>query len=121
MKTPEQVQRWRDNHHRALESLATNGKSGLSLWRALLRIERKAHGYATALCIRDISEAEQNRVEREIRESVRKAFGCIPAGFHLNRDPRGYALKIDPDNGANIPEGMRKDWGGYGILAAEID
>lgn len=121
MKTPEHVQRWRDNHHRALESLAANGKSGLSLWRALMRIERKAHAYAEALCSRDVSEAEQDRVEKEIRESVRKAFGCIPAGFYLNRDPRGHALKLDPDNGANIPVGLQKDWGGNGILAAEID
>ena len=120
MKAPEHVQRWRGNHHRALQTLATNGKSGLSLWRALLRIERKAHSYAEALCSRDISEAEQNRVENEIRESVQKALGCIPAGFFINRDPRGYSLKIDPDI-TYIPEGLQKDWGGFGILAADID
>ena len=39
----------------------------------------------------------------------------------VNRDPRGYALKIEDEyvraNGLQI----HRDWGGYGILAPEID
>lgn len=39
----------------------------------------------------------------------------------INRDPRGYALKIQEDwvysHGANI----YRDWGGYGIIAPEYN
>lgn len=46
----------------------------------------------------------------------------------VNRDPRGYALKIDDEWLRTIPtEAMRqrfsplhRDWGGYGILAPDL-
>jgi len=120
----EHVQRWRENHHAALATLATNGKSGKQLWQALTRIERDAHSYAERLCsgrFVEMTEAQQDRTERDILERVTKVFGALPVGFQLNRDPRGYALKLDPDAGAVIPSGMHKDWGGYGILAAVIE
>lgn len=44
-------------------------------------------------------------------------MGTIPEGFFWNLDPRGYALKIDPEKGGVV--GLMTDWGGYGILAPE--
>ena len=57
---------------------------------------------------------------------IAKIFGgTIPEGVFINSDPRGHALKLDCGDagqpGVTIPEGMEKDWGGNGILAAEID
>lgn len=38
----------------------------------------------------------------------------------VNRDPRGYALKIDDAWMREHRPGLHQDWGGYGIIAPEI-
>lgn len=38
----------------------------------------------------------------------------------LNRDPRGYALKIDSEYVRAHSLAIHRDWGGYGIIAPEI-
>lgn len=51
--------------------------------------------------------------------------GCqVVTGIHVNRDPRGYALKLDDEwvrnyrkNGASF----YTDMGGYGILAPDLN
>lgn len=115
----------------ALESLwqGDPGKrpEGVTLWRRLRRIETKAHNAATAQCngaayggepFRE--EAEEELFDKETTVKVGRVFGGkVPEGFFINGDPRGYALKIDPDKGT-VPEGMSTDWGRYGILAADI-
>lgn len=135
----ENVTRWRIAHHRALESLraAHCSKSGIQLWRKLCEIERLAHAGATAHCngenIRivwplfgprdyDFSTDENawEKLSAVAIDCIRNIFGHVPAGFFVNGDARGYALKLDPDKVA-IPEGMHTDWGSYGILAAVID
>lgn len=123
MKANDHIQRQRMNHHRALEAIATNGKPGLSLWRALLRIEREARKHYTLVSNgrANPTEEEQKRIDEQFTARVAKALGALPAGFTLNDDARGCALKLDPDQGATIPEGMHRDWGGYGILAPTID
>jgi hypothetical protein len=113
------IDRRRANHHRALESLATNGQSGLQLWRKLRRIEKRAHSFATAYCNGDIDSAEWELFTEEFTQSVAEVFGQLPQGFFVNGDARGYALKLDNEK-VTIPQGMDTDWGGYGILAAEI-
>jgi hypothetical protein len=52
--------------------------------------------------------------------------GAVPV--FVNRDPRGYALKIDADWLATIPAnemrqrfaGLHRDWGGFGILVPDL-
>jgi hypothetical protein len=39
----------------------------------------------------------------------------------LNRDPRGYALKIDDEWMRSQAHPLHRDWGGYGIIAPEIE
>lgn len=145
MKTQAQqaIQERRQRHHTALATLANKPASeGLSIWRKLRRIERIANAAATAQCNcapyqgqpfrpdwhKDGSEGtEENPTQYEvfcdsIRAQVAKVFGGeLPKGFKLNQDPRGYSLKIDKDKGGIIPQGMVTDWGGYGILAPEIN
>lgn len=127
------IDRDRSRHHAALASLAPPGVNGLTLWRALRRIERDAHAGAEAYCNGElrrfqlryyggISSTEDGAWDREkqrITERVAKVFGgYVPEGFLVNGDPRGHALKLAI---ADVPPGMVTDWGGYGILAAEIN
>lgn len=131
------VHKARVAHHEALERIF-NGhqlKSGLQIWRALRKIECDANRAAIAYCngesfslvrgsyvfdfTKDATEAWE-LLSGYITSRVVGVLGILPAGFFVNGDPRGYALKIDPENGT-VPPGMHKDWGGYGILAPEIN
>lgn len=121
MKTAnEYITRRRNNHHKALETLAVNGRTGLQLWRKLRRIEKRAQSFAVAYCNGNIDSDDWETFTQEFEQSVKETFGQIPQGFFVNGDPRGYALKLDNEK-VQIPQGMDTDWGGYGILAAEID
>lgn len=123
------IQSRREAHHQALSSLYTEcvgvpanvHNHGLKLWRALRRIERIASKANEDLCnIPDYQERADEIID-SCRTSVRYLFcGTLPNGFFINRDPRGHALKLDNEV-REIPAGLEKDWGGYGILAAEID
>lgn len=118
------VQRRRENHHRALETLAYQvgcETPGLALWRRLRRIENWFTVYSTRYCNGDIDTDAFEQVKQQAKNRLSKVFGGrVPEGVFLNSDPRGYALKLDNEKVA-IPQGMETDWGGYGILAAEID
>lgn len=61
-------------------------------------------------------EVEKDRTRLELV----KIFGKLPTGVFINGDPRGYMLKLDSEK-VTIPEGMYKDWGSDGILAAMIE
>lgn len=117
------VAKQRQAHHNALLKLAShkNKKSGLELWRSLRRVECVFTQISTAYCNGESSEAQWEAGKNRAVAGVHRALGCEPAGLYINSDPRGYALKIDPEQGGFIPEGMHKDWGGYGILAPVID
>lgn len=118
------IQRRRVNHHRALESLAyqVNCETpGLALWRQLRRIESWLSIYSVKYCNGDIDTGKWEAIKDQAQNRLSRVFGGrIPDGIFINGDPRGYALKLDNEK-VQLPEGMEKDWGGYGILAAEID
>jgi hypothetical protein len=74
--------------------------------------------------------AQSEEAMREYKEiisvAVARIFGYkLPPGFFVNRDPRGYTLKIDPENklGALLiaDAGLHTDCGGYGILSPELN
>lgn len=133
------TERFRALHHRALETLRAEHcqLSGLELWRKLVQVERLAHNGAEAACngerIRIVwplfgpreydfcnDENATEALSSVVTDCVRNIFGRVPDGFFVNLDPRGYALKLDPDK-TTIPAGMHTDWGRNGILAAEIN
>ena len=118
--TDKHVLKWRENHHKALAQLRGPKckKSGVALWRTLNRIEQKIHYAATAYCNGTCTPEQYDREKENAEKQVSKLFGHAPNGFFINSDPRGYSLKIDE---AHVPDGMHKDMGGYGILAAMID
>lgn len=118
------IQRRRKNHHKALEVLARQVNcdiNGLTLWRQLMRLERWLSAYSVQHCNGDIDGDKWEEIKDQARVKLAKIFGGrIPNGVFINSDPRGHALKLDNEK-VTIPEGMDKDWGGYGILAAEIN
>lgn len=122
MTTETNVERWRKAHHDALWRLAGRParKTGLQLWRALRRIERQATQATTAYCNGEISSETCDEACEAARLAVERVMGRVPAGFFVNRDPRGCALKIDNEV-VEIPDGLHRDLGGYGCLAATID
>jgi hypothetical protein len=120
----------RARHHQALEALAAPGHTidGLKAWRALRRLERIARQHSTAYCNGERIGAYNYRLEgyeafelfetSEVLPALHRIFGHVPAGFRLNGDARGCALKLRAEH---VPQGMVTDWGRDGILAAEID
>lgn len=65
-----------------------------------------------------LTEKEADSIGRNILESVHRILGKGPAVF-LNGDPRGYALKIEAEAAKELA--IEKDWGGYGIIAPELN
>jgi len=117
----ELTQRRRKAHHAALKELS--GLDGLTLWRKLRRIEtelfRACENYSNGTNGVDLPAWEE--AKRVGRNRLINAFGgTIPQGVFINSDPRGHMLKLDCDV-RSIPDGMERDMGGNGILAAEID
>tara|TARA_R100000315_G_scaffold48981_1_gene23253 strand:- start:2471 stop:2833 length:363 start_codon:yes stop_codon:yes gene_type:complete len=112
----------RARHHHALKGLHTDPENadGLSMWRALRRIEAIASNANEDACNTPEGADRQEGILDGLEEQVKEVFGgCLPGGFFINRDPRGYALKLDNEQ-VTIPDGLGTDWGGYGILAQEI-
>ena len=89
----------------------------------LLQIENICHRSAIDYCNGIIDMNQFDRI-CEIQEAkVNKIFCGKLEGFFINGDPRGYSLKIK-DNVMREKyneTGLHKDWGGYGILAPEIN
>lgn len=92
--------------------------------RTLTRLDRKAHVYNEQWCNGDITEEIYEDAITIITTGVERVFGGkLPDGFVLNRDPRGYALKLDDTyirNAEGPVKDIFRDFGGYGILAPEF-
>jgi hypothetical protein len=120
---PEHVEKWRAAHHAALASIfGLPADEGKQLWKALVKLENKAHKAAEDFCNGDIDDAAWEKIKAEVTIKVNRLArldGKVD-GFFVNGDPRGYALKISDEQARNIP-GLHRDWGGYGCLAARID
>jgi hypothetical protein len=124
--TTESIQRRRTAHHKALEVLAATvgcKTPGLTLWRGLRLIE--AELYRACLNYTNgtngVDEMKWRGAKQAAHNSLENLFGGpIPKGVFINGDPRGHMIKLDNET-VTIPDGMEKDWGGYGILAAEIN
>lgn len=104
---------------------ATNECVGAWLYRKLALLERRAHRAATNLCNVPDYQAKCDKILAKVTGEVRDLFGGkLPAGFTVNRDPRGYALKLEAGplrrhaaTPAATLDGLRRDWGGDFILA----
>lgn len=88
--------------------------------RYLYKQENRAQRAAEGSC--NIADFDYESEEKAVLAAIRKRFPSFPfEGFFLNSDPRGYALKFDPDTTpANSPaRKLPTDFGGYFILCYE--
>lgn len=87
----------------------------------LAKYERTTRRLAMALCNFGDDDGRIDKKFEKIEMKVMAIFDGKLEGFFINRDPRGYALKIDDEimktKYADVP--LEKDWGGYGILSPE--
>lgn len=72
-----------------------------------------AGGYEEADRLADAILAAANRLLGNIESDVVPVF--------INRDPRGHALKIRESWMLTSGAQLHRDWGGYGIIAPEIE
>jgi hypothetical protein len=94
-----------------------------TLSNRLRSIERTAKQGAINLC--DIPNYNFEPDEKKVVAEVQKLFNGKLQGLFIERDPRGYALKIDEkllkEGGIYHDLGIHTDFGQDGILAPEIN
>ena len=75
-----------------------------NIWEQLVKLERKA----TRMSVKDCNTGSDSDFE-PIRKKVLELLPNLsPEDFHLNLDPRGYALKIEDKKAKEL--GMWSDW-----------
>jgi len=93
----------------------------IKLCKKLRTLECQAEKHTTDLC-NGLSEWQELAAEQAldvIELKVRRLLGLTSEDtfFFINRDPRGYALKIRESWRKKSGKKLYKDWGGHGILA----
>lgn len=105
-------------------------KDPVKLCKKLRRLEKAAHDLAERGCNGPewASEEEQDSAYDAILDKVNMLLlfhnNMLPV--FINRDPRGYALKVSSiwqaqQKAAHQPYIGQEDWGGYGIIAPDIN
>ncbi len=118
-------------HGRKLLAIFPNAKEQdpVKLCKKLRRLEAKGAAIALRLCtgpefdspehVDELTESVLGEVDFLLDNDFVK---CSPkrVPIFVNRDPRGYALKIDDTYIREHNLDIERDWGGYGLLAPEI-
>lgn len=112
-----------EQHGKQLNAIFDTGMEPIALCKKLKRLETKAHKLATDYCNGENGVNTDNwdamcqpiitQVERLLFPHGRERH--IP--IFINRDARGYALKINDKAVSYFKLNIHKDMGGYGILA----
>jgi len=97
----------------------------ITLCKRLRRIECEASRYAERLCndptAPSMDSPEHDRVIGRLLARVARILGDGGPPVHINLDPRGYALKIDDTYIREHHIELYSDWGGYGIIAPNLN
>ena len=113
----------------------------LTKWDVLVQTETKARQDACVLCDGsprgkgyytnnpnancEIAENRLIHTENTTKNVLKMWFKDpnedIRRKFFVNRDPRGYALKLELATNEGHQFGIYTDWGGYGILCPKIE
>ena len=94
----------------------------VTLCKQLRTLENRAHAIAIRLCNGPEYPGGYDEVDAttdRIRDNVKRLLGAGEE-IKVNRDPRGYALKINDKYVAKNNLNITRDWGGYGILAPDF-
>ena len=97
-------------------------KDPVALCKKLRRIETVAHKLAEDCCNHLSMESPEYDARHEnLKARIAKVLGDVGPDVDINMDPRGYALKIDDlwMQAANAK--LHRDWGGYGIIAPDLN
>ena len=113
-----------EKHGRQLQAIfpAVADLDPVELCKKLRRIENRTNRAACEACNtqKGADEWEYWHDKAMADLDVLLILGDIPV--FINGDPRGYSLKINDDWMRDHPEiRLHQDWGGYGIIAPEIE
>jgi len=99
----------------------------IALCKKLRRLEAKTSRITTDYCNGDFDAGENGeKLDAALDPILAKVNAILgntgknPVPVFVNRDPRGYGLKIDDDWMRKTGARLYSDWGGYGIIAPEI-
>lgn len=96
-------------------------RNPVSLCRKLRRLEKEAAVIGLRMCNGpEYLEGEDDAACESVLAKVHKVLGIDGPAIFVNRDPRGYALKISDRTMMERGYQLHKDWGGYGIIAPEF-
>lgn len=111
-------------HGENLNRIFDTGLDAVALCKKLRRIEVEAERYALSYCndaqfsnsheLQDLDDMILQQVDKVLHFTEKN----IPVFY--NKDPRGYALKIDDEWVRANEVKIYQDWGGYGILAPDF-
>jgi hypothetical protein len=100
----------------------------VTLCKKLRRLEREASNIGLRLCngpeypTEDAADIATERILDRVDKLI--GFRALGIPVFVNRDPRGYALKIDYEHMLQNHKGavarLHRDWGGYGIIAPDL-
>ena len=110
-----------EKHGKNLNAIFNTKLDNITLCKKLRRLELKAERAAENLCNGTELEESEAKIE-SVKKSLTKIIGTEHGlRVFINRDPRGYALKIDDEDMREKALSLHMDFGGYGILAPEIN
>ena len=97
----------------------------VKLCKKLRRIETALSRIATQYCNGDINDDEIDSESERLMSQVQQLLNVPVLGakwqsIFFNRDPRGYALKIDDKFMREAKLNLHQDLGGYGIIAPDL-
>lgn len=108
---------------------AARGSDPVALCKKLRRLEAEGNTLGVRLCngpefAGGYDEADKVADSILARVNALLGFKLSRVPVFLNRDPRGYALKVREDwqrqrRDANKPR-LPEDWGGYGLIAPDV-
>ena len=95
----------------------------VELCRKLRRLESRGAALGLRMCNGpEYPEGEEDKITVNILAKVDTLLNFKASGVpvFVNRDPRGYALKIDDKWLQEHKPALYSDWGGYGIIAPDL-
>jgi len=123
-KKQERDERILRNGFRLQRTFNVTNLGPLALTKAVHRIETAMHRVAEDYCNGIITEEQSDKKEQSAIKRLDALLNFKAQGIpvFINADTRGYALKISDAWMIGHPEcDLERDWGGYGILAPEIN
>ena len=113
----ELIAKWKDEHIAKINDLFNTCINDDDFYD-LQRLEDEAHSIAEYYCEHNYTEKELENDEAYILNKLCNILGIQShQAIFWNRDPRGYALKIDDEFMRDNARDFYRDWGGYGIIA----